>query len=328
VCVVDTATERARVLVPGLALVAVIVIVADRIGNQVSGTSALIWALAIGAVIANTGLLRPSLGPGIRYASRNVLRFGVALLGIRLSLGTIGDLGLRTIVVVLGSIAVAFGATLLIGRVLGVSGPLALLIATGTGICGASAIVAMESVSEANREEAAFALATITALGTVAMVSLPLLRTPLGLGMTDYGLWAGASVQEVAQVVGATAGVSTIALKIGTLVKLARVALLAPLVFGFAVSRGRSRPAGTPLVPVFVLGFLLLAGVRTTGILPARVVADLARLDVLLLAGGMAGLGLGLELARLRGLGVRPLVLGLISWIVIALVSLALLTWV
>jgi uncharacterized integral membrane protein (TIGR00698 family) len=326
--VVDTATERARVLVPGLALVAVIVIVADRIGNQVSGTSALIWALAIGAVIANTGLLRPSLGPGIRYASRNVLRFGVALLGIRLSLGTIGDLGLRTIVVVLGSIAVAFGATLLIGRVLGVSGPLALLIATGTGICGASAIVAMESVSEANREEAAFALATITALGTVAMVSLPLLRSPLGLGMTDYGLWAGASVQEVAQVVGATAGVSTIALKIGTLVKLARVALLAPLVFGFAVSRGRSRPAGTPLVPVFVLGFLVLAGVRTTGILPARVVADLARLDVLLLAAGMAGLGLGLELARLRGLGVRPLVLGLISWIVIALVSLALLTWV
>jgi uncharacterized integral membrane protein (TIGR00698 family) len=326
--VVDTATERARVLVPGLALVAVIVIVADRIGDQVSGTSALIWALAIGAVIANTGLLRPSLGPGIRYASRNVLRFGVALLGIRLSLGTIGDLGLRTIVVVLGSIAVAFGATLLIGRVLGVSGPLALLIATGTGICGASAIVAMESVSEANREEAAFALATITALGTVAMVSLPLLRSPLGLGMTDYGLWAGASVQEVAQVVGATAGVSTIALKIGTLVKLARVALLAPLVFGFAVSRGRSRPAGTPLVPVFVLGFLVLAGVRTTGILPARVVADLARLDVLLLAAGMAGLGLGLELARLRGLGVRPLVLGLISWIVIALVSLALLTWV
>jgi uncharacterized membrane protein YadS len=79
---------------------------------------------------------------------------------------------------------------------------------------------------------------------------------------------------------------------------------------------------------VFVLGFLVLAGVRTTGVLPTRVVADLARLDVLLLAGGMAGLGLGLELARLRGLGVRPLVLGLISWLVIALVSLALLTWV
>ena len=135
-----------------------------------SGTSALIWALAIGAVIANTGLLRPSLAPGIRYASRNVLRIGVALLGIRLSLGTIGDLGLRTIVVILGSICATFVATLLIGRLLGVSGPLTLLIATGTGICGASAIVAMESVSEASREEAAFALATITALGTVAMV--------------------------------------------------------------------------------------------------------------------------------------------------------------
>jgi uncharacterized integral membrane protein (TIGR00698 family) len=326
--VVNTATERARVLVPGLALVAVIVFVADRVGDAVSGTSALIWALAIGAVIANTGLLRPSLAPGIRYASRTVLRLGVALLGIRLSLGTVGDLGLRTIVVILVSIAVTFTATLLIGRLLGVSRPLVLLIATGTGICGASAIAAMESVSEADHEEAAFALATITALGTVAMVSLPLLREPLGLRMTDYGIWSGASVQEVAQVVGATAGVSTVALKIGTLVKLARVALLAPLVFGFAVSRGRSRPAGTPLVPMFVLGFLALAAVRTTGILPARVVADLARLDVLLLAGGMAGLGLGLHLSRLRGLGLRPLVLGLVAWMVIALVSLALVAWV
>jgi uncharacterized integral membrane protein (TIGR00698 family) len=210
----------------------------------VSGTSALIWALAIGAVIANTGLLRPSFAPGIRYASRNVLRIGVALLGIRLSLGTIGDLGLRTIVVILGSICVTFAATLLIGRLLGVSGPLTLLIATGTGICGASAIVAMESVSEASREEAAFALATITALGTVAMVGAPLLRTPLGLGSTDFGIWSGASIHEVAQVVGATAGVSAVALKIGTLVKLARVAPLAPLVFGYAVSKGAG--AGLP----------------------------------------------------------------------------------
>ena len=266
-----------------------IVVVGDRIGDYVSGTSALIWALALGAVIANSGLLRPSLAPGIRFASRHVLRIGVALLGIRLSLGTVGDLGLRTIVVILGSIAVTFAATLLMGRLLGVSEPLTLLIATGTGICGASAIVAMESVSEATREEAAFALATVTALGTVAMVGLPFLRTPLGLDMTDYGIWSGASVHEVAQVVGATAGVSAVALKIGTLVKLARVALLAPLVFGFAVSRGRGRPAGTPLVPLFVIGFLVLAAVRTTGVLSSRVVADLTRIDVLLLAAGMAG---------------------------------------
>jgi uncharacterized integral membrane protein (TIGR00698 family) len=325
--VVSTATERARGLAPGLVLVAGIVAIADRVGDHVSGTSALIWALAMGAVIANTGLLRPSLAPGIRFASRTVLRVGVALLGIRLSLGTVGDLGLRTIVVILAGIAATFAATLVIGRLLGVSGPLTLLIATGTGICGASAIVAMEAVSEANREEAAFALATVTALGTVAMVGLPFLRTPLGLDMTDYGIWSGASVHEVAQVVGATAGVSAVSLKIGTLVKLARVALLAPLVFGFAVSRGRSRPAGTPLLPLFVIGFLALAGVRTTDVLSSRIVADLTRIDVLLLAAGMAGLGLGLELARLRGLGMRPLILGLASWLVIALVTLALVAW-
>jgi uncharacterized integral membrane protein (TIGR00698 family) len=325
---VNTAAERAGRAAPGLALVTVIVVVADQIPRLVTGTSALIWALAIGALIANTGLVPPSFEPGIRTAARSVLRVGVALLGIRLSLGTVGDLGARTIIVVLGSLVITFGVTLLLGRVLGVSGPLTLLIATGTGICGASAIVAMESVSEATREEAAFALATITALGTIVMVGMPFLRTPLGLDMTDYGIWSGASVQEVAQVVGATAGVSAVALKIGTLVKLARVALLAPLVFGFALSRGRGRPPGTPLVPGFVIGFLAMAALRTTGILPDRVVVELARVDVWLLAAGMAGLGLGLELARLRGLGMRPLVLGFASWLVIAVVSLALISWV
>ena len=323
----DIASERVRPLLPGLALVVAIVVVSDHIPDYVSGTSALIWALALGALVANSGLLRPSFAPGIRVASRRVLRIGVALLGIRLSLGTVGDLGLRTIVVILGSMALTFAVTLLVGRLLGVSGPLSLLIATGTGICGASAIVAMESVSEASREEAAFALATVTVLGSVAMVGLPFLRTPLGLNMTDYGIWSGASIHEVAQVVGATAGVSAVALKIGTLVKLARVALLAPLVFGFAVSRGRGRPAGTPLVPLFVIGFLALAAVRSTGVLSTRLVADLTRVDVLILAAGMAGLGLGLELSRLRGLGVRPLLLGLASWFTIALVSLALVTW-
>ena len=147
--------------------------------------------------------------------------------------------------------------------------------------------------------------------------------------MTDYGIWSGASVQEVAQVVGATAGVSAVALKIGTLVKLARVALLAPLVFGYASRAGGAGPPGTPLVPA-LRGRLPRArcACARRASCSARVVADLTRIDVLLLAAGMAGLGLGLELARLRGLGMRPLVLGFASWLVIALVSLALVTWV
>ena len=106
----NTAAERARRVAPGLALVTLIVIVADQIPHLLTGTSALIWSLAIGALIANTGLVRPSFEPGIRTASRRVLRIGVALLGIRLSLGTVGDLGLRTIAVILGSLVVTFVA--------------------------------------------------------------------------------------------------------------------------------------------------------------------------------------------------------------------------
>ena len=197
-------------------------------------------------MIANSGLLRPSFAPGIRVASRRILRIGVALLGIRLSLGVVGDLGLRTIVVIVGSIVLTFVGDARDGphpRRLGAAhaadrdrhGHLRRLRDRGHG-----------GGQRGDREEAAFALATVTALGTVAMVGLPFLRTPVGLDMTDYGIWSGASVHEVAQVVGATAGVSAVALKIGTLVKLARVALLAPLVLrvrrsraAAAVPRGR-----------------------------------------------------------------------------------------
>ena len=314
----DIASERARQLLPGLALVAAIVVVSDHIPDYVSGTSALIWALALGALVANSGLLRPSLAPGIRIASRRVLRLGVALLGIRLSLGTVGDLGLRTIVVIVGSMGLTFAATLLMGRLLGVSKPLALLIATGTGICGASAIVAMETVSEATREEAAFALATITALVGPSPPSVSSLRTPIGLDMTDYGIWfPSASVHEVAQAVGATARLGGRAQD-----RHAREVSCARRAVGYRRVRhavSAAVPAGgTLLVPLFVIGFLALAAVRSTGVLSTRVVSDLTRIDVLLLAAGMAGLGLGLELSRLRGLGVRPLLLGLASWFTIA----------
>ena len=185
--------------------------------------------------------------------------------------------------------------------------PLTLLIATGTGICGAvgdrrhgvgqRGAAARRRPSRSRRS---------TALGTVAMVGLPFLRTPLGLDMTDYGIWSGASVQEVAQVVAPRRASRRVALKIGTLVKLARVALLAPLVFGVRRSRAAAAGrAGTPLVPGFVIGFLALAAVRRLGAIAARPGSSLdldAASTCWLLAAGMAGLGLGLALSRLRGL--------------------------
>ncbi len=197
------------------------------------------------------------LAPGARFAARRVLRVGIALLGLRISLELIGDVGWRGILVAVAAVAFTLPFTVWLGRRLGVSPALSLLIGAGCGICGAAAVVAMEPIAEAKDEEAGFALATVTALGTIAMLALPVLGTSaLGLSDDDFGLWAGGSVHEVAQVVGAAGGVSAAALAVATIVKLTRVVLLVPVIVVTAVIKGRAGGKRGNPVPLFVACFL------------------------------------------------------------------------
>jgi uncharacterized integral membrane protein (TIGR00698 family) len=321
-----TTRELARLL-PGGALVAGLTLAAYVAASLTTSVSSLIWALLLGAVFVNVVGRRPPLDPGITFAARRVLRIGVALLGLRMSIHLLATIGFRGLAVVVCSLTITLLATVWLGRRLGLPPPLALLIATGSAICGASAIAAMEPVAGASEDEVAFAVGTVTLFGTVALLILPVLGSrALGLGDDPYGVWAGASVHEVAQVVAATAGVSAVALKVGTIVKLARVTMLAPVVAIVASRRGRHIDTGRLPVPVFVLAFLGFVVLRSTGWLPGGLVHQATRLDVVLLTAALAGLGLGVDVRRLRHLGWRPIALGFASWILIASVSLALVT--
>jgi uncharacterized integral membrane protein (TIGR00698 family) len=196
------------------------------------------------------------------------------------------------------------------------------LIGAGTAICGASAIVAANQVARGRDEDVTYALAVITLCGTAAMLAYPALAAPLGLGARAYGLWAGASVHEVVQAVGAAAAGGPEAAQSGTVMKLARVVLLAPAVAALGLWAGRGGGTKAP-VPWFALGFLALVALRSTGLVPDILVDASRTLVPLMLAASVAALGLSTALGALRARGGAPLLLGVVSTLFIALLGLA-----
>jgi uncharacterized integral membrane protein (TIGR00698 family) len=292
----------------------------------------LLVAILLGAVARSAGLLPAALEPGLAWTGRRVLRAGVVLLGLQLSVGDLLGLGVAEVVVLLVTVAATFAVTLRLGPRLGVGRALTLLVATGFSICGAAAVAAMGPVADADEEEVATAVALVTVYGSLALVGVPLAATALGLSDRTAGLWAGMSVHEVAQVVAAAGTVSAAALSVAVVAKLARVVLLAPLVAGVGVARrgsarsGRPGAARPPLVPLFVALFVAAVVVRSVGLVPDAVLPAVKPVTTLLLGAAMTALGTQIHLGRLVRTGGRPLALGAASTLVAATVSLVGLT--
>jgi uncharacterized integral membrane protein (TIGR00698 family) len=272
--------------------------------------------------------------PGQKFAAKKVLRFGIVLLGTQLALKQVVDLGGRELIVVVGVVALTFLGTLWLGPRLGVSKSLSLLIATGFSICGASAVAAMEGVVEADEEEVTYAIALVTLCGSLAIVLLPLLRNVLGLSDPQlFGSWVGASVHDVAQVIATSSTGGDTAVQSATVVKLSRVVLLAPLVAcvsiwvrrsssGLVAKTKKTDKKHVSVVPLFVVGFLVMIAVRTTGVIPDNWLSKLKTIEQVCLASALVGLGSDVRIAKLIKVGGRPLLLALISWFGIAVVSL------
>lgn len=316
---------------PGLALVIVVAAVATVLANQIEAVSPLVGGVILGALLVNLVTLPTDLAPGITFAAKKLLRVGIVLLGFRLSLGDLGDLGARGLVVVALVVACTFFGTQWLGAQMGLSKDLSLLVATGYSICGASAVAAMDGVIDADEEEAAYAVALVTLCGSLSIGVLPLIGHLIGLEGEAFGTWVGAAVHDVAQVVATASTDGTEALAAATVVKLTRVVLLAPLVALVALHRRRTNlavPGGSsakrpPLVPLFVAGFLLAIVIRSTDALGSDTLGTIKDAEKVLLTLALVGLGMGVKLDRLRKLGGRPLVLGLVSWVLVAGVALA-----
>lgn len=320
--------DRVRSLAPGLlaAFAIAAVSIALRRASGLAALNPVVVALVIGIALRAGFGERRVMKPGIAYAVRPVLRAAIVLLGLQVTLTELTALGPGALLLALVVVAATLPFTVWLGSLMGVDRTLAVLIGTGTSICGASAIVAANQVTRGREEDVAYSLAVITLCGTAAMLIWPFLASPLGLSPLAYGLWSGASVHEVVQAVGAAAAGGIEAAQSGTVMKLARVFLLAPavLVLGWWFA-GRGAAAGEAKVatPWFAFGFLALVVVGSFGVLPPEAREASRAVVPWMLAASVAALGLSTDLHALRARGAAPLLLG-----VLASVFIATLAWV
>lgn len=309
----DDTVANARLFFPGLTLSATIALAAAYLSEHYGGP-AMLFALLLG-IAFNYLAESTTTGPGIRFSSRYVLRIGVALLGARITWGEVQNLGLETVGLVVGGVIITLTLGTVIGRLLKLPRDFAILSAGAVAICGASAALAISSVLAHNEESERNTITTVigvTTLSTLAMMVYPLLATMLGFDDKAAGIFIGATIHDVAQVVGAGYTISTEAGDTSTIVKLLRVSCLLPAVvaIGFATRR-RSKTAGAqrvPLLPLFLVVFVVLVAVNSFGWIGTDLAATLGTISRWCLLCAVAALGVRTSIGSLAVVGPHPLI--------------------
>jgi len=313
-----TRARKAPAWLPGLSLAVVLTLAATFAAKWLNAPVAP-FALVAGFLVAAPLAGRLDLAPGLKIAERPMLRAGVALLGLRIALGDIAGLGVETLLLVLGCVALTLGLGSGIGRLFGLPRGFSMLSASATAICGASAAMAVASVlpkgPEAERQTG-YVVAVVATLSTLAMLAYPALAHLAGLPPQAAAVFLGASIHDVAQVAGAGYSVSPQVGDLAVTVKLVRVSLLALVVaavawsFASAAREGQKDgkgPGRAVLLPGFVIAFFALAAARSAGLVPETVLPAATFASNMLIGAGVVAVGAKTSLSGLRTMGWRPL---------------------
>ncbi|NNC75588.1 MAG: putative sulfate exporter family transporter [Acidimicrobiia bacterium] len=361
-----TTLDQVPTLIPGVVLASVVVLIAAGLAELLNGAlgydgliSFILVAIVLGMIIRNTVGLKDTFAPGVSFTLKKVLRLGIILLGIRLSFLDVLEVGGFGIPIVLGAVLTGLVFTTAVTRWLGLSDRLGTLIAVGTGICGATAIVATAPGIKAKEQEVAYAVADITVFGIAAMFLYPFLGDLIFDGdVTQVGLFLGTSIHETAQVAGAgliydqsfDITTSPSGADIAVIAKLVRnafmVVAIPAVTYVYARRRDHEelgeghRTELRKLFPVFILGFLLMAAIRSLGdaavdsggqafgVFDAEMWSDVTRWirtwAEYTLATAMAGVGLGTSIEQLKGLGFKPFVVGITAALAVGVASIGL----
>ncbi|HVV67479.1 MAG TPA: YeiH family protein [Gammaproteobacteria bacterium] len=292
-----------------------------------AGISSLVLAIVLGIIYSNT--LRHRLPdewvPGVHFSAKQLLRLAIILYGFRVSFQQIASIGIEGIVIDIFVVV----STLLLGYVVGVKlfkldRHLALLISAGSAICGAAAVLAVEDVLKSDAYKAAVAVGTVVLFGTTAMFVYPLLQHAGWLNFTpiQYGIFAGASVHEVAQALVAGTNVSIESGNVAVVVKMCRVLLLVPVLLFLSfnenrINAGTSQKSTKLTIPWFAILFIVMIGFNSLQLLPAHMVTLINQFDVFLLTMAMAAIGMETNLNKIKKVGLKPLYLAvlLFAWL-------------
>ena len=309
--------------VSGLLAVGLVGFLSITIGGVTSYVSSPVIALLVGFLLSNAGLTGSWAQPSLQFAAGPLLKLGIALLGFRLAFSEISEIGSYVgICIVISLVLIVFLGIRKIGSLTKISKSLGLLIATGFSICGLSAIAAMKPLSGADDEEVGYALGLVTLFGSLSVVVLPLLQLIFDLGSSDFGWWVGLAVHDTGQVVATASIDSDKALDAAVLVKMARILMLAPILIGVSFLRNEKRSDQKRryrIIPMFIIGFLAAATLRSLDVFSDQVIEAIGDIRSFFIASAMFGLGAGVRLKALSSLGGRPLVFGLVSWVLIVM---------
>jgi uncharacterized integral membrane protein (TIGR00698 family) len=320
----------------GLLLVAAVVTPALIIGTWLPVIGGAVSALLIGLALGACRVPQPRHKPGIQFAQGPMLKASVVMLGFGLSISDVARTGLDSLPLTLVTLTVAFATAWGLSRLLRLEGPLPILIGVGTAICGGSAIAATAPIVKAREHEIALAMTTIFLFNVAGALLFPPLGHLLGLSDHGFGLWAGTAINDTSSVVAAGYQYSQTAGALATVVKLTRASLIVPVTLVLAMwlasrkrgAAGRGQAAGVQetglrgIFPWFILGFVVAAGVGSTGMVPAQLLHALHLAAQACIVAALAGIGLSADLMQMRKTGPRPILLGLGTWFAVAVGSL------
>ena len=316
---------------PGVVLIAVPVALAFFINGIQPAVSPLALCVALGFAISNFWRWPGWANAGSVFASRRLLRLGVVLLGAQVSAESLKAIGIKGVVTVIVVVSVTILGIVFLSKIFNVTNELGLLIGVGFGICGATAVAAVRPQTRATEEETSYAIALISLCGTLSIIVLPFLGHLMKLSDSTFGAWTGAAVHDVGQVIATASVWSSSAVSAAIVIKLARVCLLAPIVLVLAIRHRRyltsqgevtATSAKVPLIPLFVIGFIVVAIIQNTFSFTPRFHNDVVTLSKVLIGSGLVALGSGVRWKSIRAIGSRPMVMGLLAWVIVAGVAL------
>lgn len=330
--------SRVQRLLPGLGLSALLALAAMRLGTigwlQSHGISALTAAIALGIAFGNTfyGRFAETAGIGVTFSKQTLLRAGVILYGLRLTLHDVGQVGIAGVLIDALVLSSTFLLAVTVGtRFLRLDRETAILIGAGSAICGAAAVMATEPVVRAKADHVTIAVSTVVVFGTTAMFLYPTMYALMPHGLSEasaraFGIYAGSTIHEVAQVFAAARSVGEGVANTAVITKMVRVMMLAPFLIGLSAWIGRrtdggpaSRHARALNIPWFAVAFIGVVIFNSFGLLPPRILSAATTIDTLLLAMAMAALGMTTHVSALRAAGAKPLWLGamLFVWLIV-----------
>ena len=298
----------------------------------------LVIAILLGALIRTFWTPGARWKPGIHFSAKMLLEIAVVMLGANISARMIMDAGTSMLFGIIIVVFLAIAISYSLGRLFGLPWRMATLIACGNSICGNSAIAAVAPVIDAHSDDVAAAISFTAVLGVVVVLTLPVLATAMQMTPHGFGVFAGLTVYAVPQVLAATAPFHPLSVQIGTLVKLVRVLMLGPVVMALSIFRSqratsnsqRAIPSLHNLLPWFIVGFLLMIALRSSGLIPTVLLQPIHEASTWLTVISMAALGLGVDVRVVAKSGLRittVVILSLlalcgIAWVLIQILSL------